>query len=94
MDFKPQDLKTIKEFAHKKVLDNAVDRKHENLFMAKCWTEAVLTFLNSKGYDVMNEEMKKAIENLAHAVSACNYAEGTYLLEAAQELVELVYPKK
>lgn len=39
-------------------------------------------------------EIDKAIENLAHAVSACNYAEGTYLLEAARELVELVYGKK
>lgn len=40
----------------------------------------------------VSEEIKKAIENLSHAVSCYQGDKEAYLFEAAKELVELVYP--
>lgn len=40
------------------------------------------------GYETAMSEVEKAAENLSHAVSACNYAQDTYLYEAAVELLQ------
>ncbi len=60
MKFSPQDLRTIREFAMLTFMDRAIPKDKPDNFLALCYTEAVLHFLESKGLKVVKDDTKEA----------------------------------
>jgi hypothetical protein len=57
MNFSPEDYRTIKEFALQIFMDKNLPKERPDNFMAICYTQAVLHFLNSRGYKVEKNEV-------------------------------------